>query len=183
MDTLVFLLLAAAFCTAAVAVIAPRCDLRLPGVLLGAAFVLAFTAPARAAGGTSFDLAPVIDLAAPYLIEAVVALVAVVVLPVLRKWLGLRVEAEHRAALDQALRQGAAWGIAKAREHAKGRADIVVRNAALASAMRYVMDATPDAIRTFGLTPERVKELIEARMAPSPFEVELLDSAETIERA
>lgn len=183
MDALVFLLLAAAFFTAAAAVIAPRCDLRLPGVLLGAAFVLAFTAPARAAGGTSFDLAPVIDLAAPYLIEAVVALVAVVVLPGLRKWLGLRVEAEHRAALDQALRQGAAWGIAKAREHAQGRADIDVRNAALAAAMRYVMDATPDAIRKFGLTPERVKELVEARMAPSPFEMELLNSAETSERA
>lgn len=170
-----FTLLALALFAAAAAVIQPRLELRPAAALFGAAFVLAFAAPAHANdNGTSVDLAPLLAAFAPYLVEGVVAL-ALLVVSWVASALGLKeIEKRHREALDQALRAGAAWGLAKAREHAAGRAGVDVKNAAVAHALRYVLDATPDAIRKFGLTPDRVRELVEARLAPTPFEVEIL---------
>lgn len=185
MPSVLAFLLAGAFLAALWAVTAPQLDLRPAAALFGAAVVLAFVGPAFAqdAGGgdTTVDLMPLLAAFAPYLVEAVVALVLLAVGWAGRKFLGLEIEKRHREALDQALRAGAAWGLDKARQRAGGRLGVDVRSEAATYALRYVLDATPDAIRKFGLTPERVRELIEARMAPSPFEVELI--AETKDSA
>lgn len=180
LPTIVLMLLGGAFVVALAAVIAQRLDLRPAAALFAAALVVTFAGAAWAQSSeeTSIDLAPLVTIVAPYIVEGIVALVLLVVGWAARRFLGLEIEKRHREALDQALRAGAAWGLAKAKEHAAGKVSIDVKHVAVANALRYVLDATPDAIRSFGLTPERVKELIEARMAPTPFEAELI-AAET----
>jgi hypothetical protein len=76
-------------------------------------------------------------------------------------WLGLQKDAAVRAAFDQA----AARAIDYAKNSIKARPGLVIdtRSEAIATAARYVEDAVPGALNHFGITPERLKQMIEAR--------------------
>ncbi|MEN5275744.1 hypothetical protein ABE527_02225 [Brucella sp. TWI432] len=77
----------------------------------------------------------------------------------LSDWTGITIEANHREALQSALMNGARYAVAKATPNG---VKVDLRNAALASGVKFVIDSVPDAVKYFGLTPED----LERHLAP-----------------
>jgi len=102
----------------------------------------------------------------PYVVEIIgvlaAALVAWVAKTVKDKF-GLDIEKNHRDALQVAIKNAAGLALNKA-EAAVNGATITVGNPLLAAGAKYVIEAVPDAIKFFGLTPEKVAEKIEAQI-------------------
>lgn len=124
--------------------------------------------PAAAfAQDTTVELGGWFEILRPYLTEIVSVLAAAAVGWVAMKakqFLGLEIEARHRAALQSALANGANRGIAEIQKHASG-ATVDVRNAAIAEGLRYVEKSVPDALKFFGLRPEDIVDYLEAHLA------------------
>jgi len=102
----------------------------------------------------------------PYVIEIVgvlaAALVAWVAKTVKDKF-GLDIEKNHRDALQTAIKNAAGLALNQA-EAAVSDKTITVGNPLLAAGAKYVIEAVPDAIKFFGLTPENVAQKIEAQI-------------------
>lgn len=82
------------------------------------------------------------------------------------RWLGLAVEHEHRDALERAIRAGLGHGIERAAGGALARLrEPPTRQAAVAEAAAYVLRSTPDALARFGIGPQRLAEMVAARLA------------------
>lgn len=108
----------------------------------------------------------------PILVDAVIPALSAVLLALgsvairwLSKRLKLAADAEVRRYLEAALEHGVSYGAAKATELAQDGGKVAVRNAAVARAAQYVLDHVPDALRHFDITPERLEQMIEARLA------------------
>lgn len=133
-------------------------------VLLLPVLVLAQDEPS-----TVVDLGPVIDTLVAFAVAALTALASYGV-HYLRRKLGIELDDAARNALNNALYRGI--------EYAAGFAggliprNIDARNALIAEASNYVIRSTPDALARFGITPERLRELIEARLGMMPHEDE-----------
>jgi hypothetical protein len=80
------------------------------------------------------------------------------------KWIKVKLDESSRQALEGALHKGATWALGKARD-ATSKVDVHTKNAAIAMAANYVVSSTPDALARFGITPDRLKELVEARVS------------------
>lgn len=81
----------------------------------------------------------------------------------LRVKFGLEIEQKHRDALQTALANAAGLAIAKGKDLLADKS-ISVGNPAVADAVNYVVAAVPDALKYFGLTPERVAEMVQAKI-------------------
>lgn len=131
--------------------------------LLAAFFVLV-SSPAFAQGEIAFDA--LYKILQPYLL-AIVSVVAAAIVgwlaELLRRKFNLDIEASHRDALQTALANAAGLLIARAGSAFAGR-KMDVKNAALADAVNYALQAVPDAIRYFGVTPESLAEKIKAKL-------------------
>lgn len=79
-------------------------------------------------------------------------------------WTGISIEARHREALHSAIMTGVNAGLGKVADLIGGKA-IDVRSTALAEALRYVGASVPDAIRYFGLSQDRLADMISAKLA------------------
>ena len=102
----------------------------------------------------------------PFLVEVIVAIVAAIagwVLMTVRKKLGLDIEAKHREALQSALMNGANYGL-RYIDGKVGGATIDVRNEMLAEAVRFVERSVPDAVKFFGLTPDKLRDHLAAKI-------------------
>lgn len=102
----------------------------------------------------------------PYLLAVVsVAATAIVgwLAELLRRKFNLDIDAAHRDALQTALVNGAGLLIGKAGSTVAGK-KFDLKSAALAEAVNYVLQAVPDAIRYFGITPEAVAEKLQAKL-------------------
>jgi len=110
------------------------------------------------------ELQPLFDLIFNILAVTIPPILLGVVGYVSKKWLNIRLEDTHRAALEGALMKGSAWALGKARE-STSKIDIATKNAAIAMAANYVLASTPAALTHFGISPDRLKELVEARVA------------------
>ena len=127
------------------------------------ALLLAVT-PAAAA---TIDASPLIEWVRPWLdalaasvITAVVSLAGVW----LRRWFGHEAEARMREALHSALTTGASSAIGAFTDLAGRRLSrIDIENELIASAVAYVLRATPDAVRFFGLDEPRLAEMARAK--------------------
>jgi hypothetical protein len=108
----------------------------------------------------TIDLTP---LMGPVL-ELVAAAVTGVVGVALRRWLGLKADNEVRGYLDSALNRAVLYGLNKAKDEFGQLDKVTVRNAVLDAAARYAVEAVPDALRRFRITPQKVRDLVEARM-------------------
>lgn len=75
-------------------------------------------------------------------------------------WLGLQKDAAVRAAFDATAARAIEYG----RQQVTKRPGVVVemKSDAVALAVRYVQDAVPDALKHFGITPDRLTKMIEA---------------------
>lgn len=108
----------------------------------------------------TIDLTP---LMGPVL-ELVAAAVTGVVGVALRRWLGLKADNEVRSYLDSALNRAVLYGLNKAKDEFGQLDKVTVRNAALDAAARYAVEAVPDALQRFRITPQRLRDLVMARM-------------------
>lgn len=86
------------------------------------------------------------------------------VISLVRKKTGLEIDDNIRSYLETALQNGLNWAQLKVLEEAKDIKDPEVKSELLADAANYVLDKVPDAVDHFGLTPDRMLELIEARL-------------------
>lgn len=125
----------------------------------------------------SFD--PLLQAAVQYLEVLLLALGGILATWLTRKlnqWFGVQVEANHRDALERAINSGLQLGAKKVREkvfdptRTKPLASIELKSEALATTLNYAIASTPDAIKKFGISPERLAEIIEARMDDGFFE-------------
>ncbi len=102
----------------------------------------------------------------PYLL-AVVSVVATAIVgwlaELLRRKFNLDIDAAHREALQTALTNGAGLLIGKAGSAVAGK-KLDLKSVALAEAVNYVLQAVPDAVRHFGITPEAVAEKLQAKL-------------------
>jgi hypothetical protein len=133
----------------------------LPAALVALVFA---TAPALAA--SVIDGGSIFGAWRPYIVEIVAILIAGLagwIFNLLRTQLGLAIESRHRDALQTALTNAAGLVIGKG-ENLAGKLQITVRNDAIAEAVSYVLKGAPDALAYFGLTPDRLRQMIEAKV-------------------
>jgi hypothetical protein len=131
---------------------------------LAAAFFVLVAAPAFAQ--TDVAVESLYNVLQPYLL-AVVSVIATAIVgwlaELLRRKFNLDIDASHREALQTALTNGAGLLIGIAGSAVAGK-KLDLKSAALAEAVNYVLQAVPDAIRHFGITPESVAEKLQAKL-------------------
>jgi hypothetical protein len=131
---------------------------------LTAAFFVFVSAPAFAQ--TEVGVEGIYNVLQPYLLAIVsVAATAIVgwLAELLRRKFNLDIDAAHREALQTALTNGAGLLIGKAGSAVAGK-KLDLKSGPIAEAVNYVLQAVPDAIRHFGITPEAVAEKLQAKL-------------------
>lgn len=124
------------------------------------------SASAQEAGGTTITLAPLIEAVGPIIAQIAITLVTALVGWLsykVNQYLGLNIEARHREALQSALMNGVWKGLHFIEDRGAG-IGIDVKSEILAEGIRYVQRSVPDAIQYFGLTEDRLRELLEAKL-------------------
>lgn len=133
--------------------------------LLG--FTLLATAQEAGASAATVDFGPLatiaIEIVAPIVVTVLGGL-ATWVLAKVGKSTGLRIDSEHRSAIEQGLGRAVGYAITKLEDRAKGGIPINLRNEAIATASRYALESVPGALEHFGVTSDRLSEMIEARL-------------------
>ena len=122
-------------------------------------------APAASGGGV-IDFTPILNELA--LAVATVVSAALLYLAKLgRDWFKARTGVElqisdeqMRAVLDKAIQYGIALAVGRLRD----RAQLAVSNAQVAQIANYVIAAVPGALKNFGITEERLQDMIRARL-------------------
>lgn len=100
---------------------------------------------------------PYLDLFREYLLMAIAAFAGLLY----KRWTGKQLEARHREALQSALRNGAELLMRKVPQGVK----VNVGSKSVAEGIEYVLKSVPDALDFFGLTRERVAEMLEPHIA------------------
>lgn len=110
-----------------------------------------------------------IDIA-PLLLELLSALAAVLLaagtwaIKRLATKFGLENDAKIRSYLEDALVSGIEFGKKKVEKAIEGMDDVQIKDKVVAEAASYVVKGVPDALRHFGVTEERLKEMLLARL-------------------
>lgn len=116
---------------------------------------------------TVVDLGPLVDLAigivAPVMLTALSGL-ATWVLYKIKARTGLQIEAQQRAAVEQGLARAVSYAVTRLESRAAGGIPIDLRSSAIAAAAAYAQKAVPDALAHFGITADRLSEMVEARL-------------------
>jgi len=146
----------------------------LPAVapLCGGLLTLSFFSMQVHAAAVTFDLSTLSDWINP-IVSDVLPVLAVAILgwlaAVLKQKWGLDVrnslmtiEARHRGAYQSALRNAAGFVIAHI--GANGKIGFDVANPVLASAINLLIAGVPDAVKAFGLTPEKIAKDVIAHL-------------------
>ncbi|MEN2980970.1 hypothetical protein P7L78_19045 [Tistrella bauzanensis] len=98
------------------------------------------------------------------LLELTAAAVTGLVGWALRRYLGLKADNEIRGYIYEAASRAAKIGLQRAQEKYGHLDKVTVGNEALDIGARYMTEMVGDGIRRFNLTPEKVRDLVEARM-------------------
>lgn len=102
----------------------------------------------------------------PYIVEIVgIAIAAALgwIFELIRRRTGLDIEAKHREALQSALTNAAGLVIAKTGDALEGFKPST-GNVRMDEGIVYVLKSVPDAIAYFGLTPDKLRDLLEAKL-------------------
>ncbi|MCO5730064.1 hypothetical protein [Rhizobium sp. SSA_523] len=121
---------------------------------------------ALAQDGATANVGGFFHVLEPYIVELVSVLIAFFVAWLsakVTKLTGMQIEAKHREALQMALANGANYGLNKVGGYLDAK-DVNLKNQALAAAVAYVQQSVPDALTHFGLTPARVREMVQAKL-------------------
>lgn len=135
-------------------------------VCLAAVLVIG-AAPAWANTDSTVSLAPIVDLAAPYIVSIIGALVAGLLgwlSKRLNDWLGVEIEGRHREALHSA----ALTGLERAVSAMRARGEQIsfdLKSPVIAEAVDWVLTkGAPDAVARFGLSPADVEAIVRAKL-------------------
>ena len=147
---------------------------------LAALTLIGAAGAAQAATDGVVDLGPAVSAAveilAPIAITGAVSIggwlltESVKVLRRIRKSKELEIDAGHRAAIEKALRQAATYAVGRLDDRAKGGIPIAVKSQAIEIAAEYAIDSVPDALKHFGISPERLKSMAESRLTEWVFD-------------
>ncbi len=140
-------------------------------LLLLAIMLLLFGGSAQAqeasAASTVFDFGPIVAELLTFLaptIATVLGLVGLWVLQRLAGFLKLRIDAGHRAAIEQGFDRAVAFAIEKLGDQARGGIPIDLKHDAVVVAAEYARRSVPDALRHFGVTDARLDQMVESRL-------------------
>lgn len=124
---------------------------------------------ATPAHADTVDFGWVIDLTAPYVETAAIAVAAALVgwlMSRLGRWVGLEIERDHAEALHSAVARGVRHAISLVRREAKDHASVDIESRLIAETAIYLEKLMPDALNHFGLTDEALDRLIRAYLGP-----------------
>lgn len=116
---------------------------------------------------TTVNFRPLVDLSIEF---AVAVLVAVV--PAIGGWialrantaLGLKIDAQQRAVIEQGLERAIMFGVEAAKAKLPEGPVVDVKSAAIAQAVSYAQASVPGALKHFDITPDRLAKMIESRI-------------------
>ena len=108
------------------------------------------------------DLAPLVQALAALALAAVTAATPFLV-PLLRRFLNIRLSTTQAAAIQTAADVGAQAAYGYIAASTSSYHDVPIRNAAIAKGVQHVVASTPQALTALGVTPEHVRDMVEAR--------------------
>jgi hypothetical protein len=108
------------------------------------------------------DLAPLVQALAALALAAMIAAVPYLA-PLLRRYLHIRLTATQAASVQAAAAAGAQAAYGYIVANSANYRDVRIRNAALAKGVQHVIASTPEALTALGVTPQHVRNMVEAR--------------------
>ena len=108
------------------------------------------------------DLAPLVQVLAMLALAALTA-VTPYLAPAIRRYLHVQVTASQAAAIQSAADVGAKAAYGYIVTNGANFRDFTVRNAAVAKGAQHVIASTPGALAALGITPDHVRQMVEAR--------------------
>ena len=81
----------------------------------------------------------------------------------LRRYLHIRLTATQAAAVQSAADAGAKAAYGYIAANTASYRDVAIRNTAIAKGVQHVVASTPEALTALGITPEHVRNMVEAR--------------------
>jgi hypothetical protein len=108
------------------------------------------------------DLTPLVQALAALALAAMSALTPYLA-PLLRRYLHIRLSATQAAAIQSAADAGAQAAYGYIATNAASYRDMTIRDAAIARGVQHVVASTPEALVALGVTPEHVRNMVEAR--------------------
>jgi hypothetical protein len=119
--------------------------------------------PLHIAGETmGLDLTPLVQALAALALAAMSALTPYLA-PLLRRYLHIRLSATQAAAIQTAADAGAQAAYGYIAANAASYRNVTIRDAAIAKGVQHVVASTPEALAALGVTPEHVRNMVEAR--------------------
>ena len=110
----------------------------------------------------SIDLTPLVQALAALALAAASAAIPYLT-PLLRRYLNIRLTASQAAAIQSAADAGAQAAYGYIATNAANYRDVAMRNAALAKGVQHVVASAPEALTALGITPDHVRQMVEAR--------------------
>jgi hypothetical protein len=110
----------------------------------------------------SIDLTPLVQALAALALAALTS-AAPYLVPLLRRYLHIRLTATQAAAIQSAADSGAKAAYGFLATNAASYRDVTIRNAALAKGVQHVIASAPDAMAALGITEDHVRQMVEAR--------------------
>jgi hypothetical protein len=108
------------------------------------------------------DLTPLVQALAALALAAISASTPYLV-PLLRRYLQIRLTASQAAVIQTAADAGAQAAYGYIATTAGSYRDVTIRNTAIAKGVQHVVSSTPDTLTTLGITPDHVRNMVEAR--------------------
>lgn len=125
---------------------------------------LALVSTAALAADTAVDLSPVLS-SLTEIAAVVLTAVGVWLARRVSRWLGVQEDDRLRGLVEDAIANGIAYAADTVRERVARGVEVDVRSALVADAADYVVDAIPDTLRRFGITPAQLDRKIRARLS------------------
>jgi hypothetical protein len=110
----------------------------------------------------NIDLTPMVQALAALALAAITAATPYLV-PLLRRYLHIRLTATQAAAIQSAADAGAKAAYGYLATNAASYRDVTVRNAALAKGVQHVIASAPEALAALGVFEGHVRHMVEAR--------------------
>jgi len=111
----------------------------------------------------SIDLTPLVQALAALALAAITSATPYLA-PAVRRYLHIRLTATQAAAIQSAADVGAKAAYGYIAANAASYRDVAIRDAAIAKGAQHVVTSTPEALTALGVTPEHVRNMVEARL-------------------
>jgi hypothetical protein len=108
------------------------------------------------------DLTPLVQALAALALAAITAATPYLA-PLLGRYLHIRLTATQAAAIQSAADAGAQAAYGYIAANAASYRNVTIRDAAIAKGVQHVVASTPEALTALGVTPEHVRNMVEAR--------------------